>query len=1199
MTRIPSLVALLAALLAGGLAQSVPAATGNDLGFGYSWRDSADGATLQSVVPDPFTTANPADNSAPVGPVAMGFTFPFYGATYTNVWVSDNGWISFQNPAGNPHPTPSGIPTAPGPVAMVAPFWSDLNASNSLRHLMYWGPVPSIGGWMVTWGAGDNLFAQDVSVDCILFPDGRIKFQYRSAANISIATIGVEAAPPVIDGIQIVAGGVLAHPDVAITPNYVIEILPPPILQPHCGAIGVAACGAINDSLPGPLPDTVDFWSCSATAYTATERIYRLDLASPTVLDVTLTGTPGMRLFLLSACSERACIAGPLTTLRLPLGIGTYYLVVDAFSAADHGAYSLNVTCAPLGTPIACGDTVSGTTIGGSTLFNSYPTCTAARSLAGAEAIYSISFATPTNLRISLTAGLPIDIFVVEVGTGIVTGSSCTNWGDTQAVAWDVQSGDYLIILDSAAGSEGAYTMSLTCGIAISCATLEDTIDIGVSRVATISGDTTGAPNRVDIYACDELSTLPGGEHIYRIDMPLDGHLGVYPITGNATYYFLSSCNEGACVGGNTCAQFLTAGTYYLAVDSAGLGGPYEALIVFEEPFNRWSVCEQPVGATTLATTSSPFWNFSDEGFCWDFPGPPTNINYPDGCTFAMYATVRCGTAMHLPFWDCESGNIRIFDVFRGEYLDLTAISDTGFFQQGTEIIWQTDDCVAGSDPLFNETVVDVFFDRPEGLCGIFRIEFPYRHSGFVWELYANCTGARSPGFDIHDSLCTALANFFPLPSVSLISASGDYACPDVTVTYTVENTGCIEANNYPVVLSDGPTVVYTDIIPRIDAGETLTRVFTATFPVTPTTFVILQTDPSNVITECNDVPGQSCGAGTVVDTIDLPGCSGSCQVVAQGRATPASTCVGSPITIDASTSTSSLCPGGVLEYQLSSPLGTIPWQTSPVFPGLLPTMQTDFFLEVRCQGQPGCRGTRNITVPVERPPDFPAASVRAFDEASCTLGIQLTWDPATFFGTTGSGSYNIYKSTVSCADAIARGPHLVGQTTLSLWDPATVVDGTYYYVIEAEDGQPNTRCVPQGPRNSGAVTRVEANGGICVGITDRNQVAPDLLPRIGGTLRAGGDYGNGITRYDEGFVEFTWGTDRPLDVPGGEHFHFYRSSTPDGGWSRRTTDAPILQTGAFTDRNADHPDDATYVYYYLAFVSDSCDNENTAYDDR
>lgn len=1197
-------VFLLLVLLPGTLL----AASGRDLTYGYTWRDSNDGATLEEAVFDgTVLSTNPGDNSTPQGPIDLGFPddFPFYGATYPSIWISDNGFISFAAPA-NSYPTPAAsMPNNALPNGgVLATFWTNLIASDVIQgDTITYGHIASINAFRVAFVGRDlSQAGQPVWYDVFLYSDGRIKFQYTSPATIlGNATIGIENAAG-NDGIQIAAGGV-AQPGVALVPNYVIEFQPPLVLPTQCASIPDRGCTTFNGALPGPLgAGNVLYYGCSTTRNEGRERVQSFTLADASAVTITLTSARPLRAYLLDACDERACLRGPFTTLSIPLGPGTYYVAVDAPLQADEGNYTLDVACTPLGTPaLACGGSTAGTTVGGSNFWSAYP-CAGTTDLSGPERIHRIDIAAATNLTATLS-GMSgnFDLAIVPITAGEILASNCIAWGDTTAVAWNIQPGSYLIVVDGVAGASGTYNLATQCGIRMDCSTLEGTLDFAAGRVQTAVGDTTGGTDTVSTYACDPAVVHDGPEHVWEINLPSDGQIAVYQVEADPglNYRILSACNEGACegvTGSPACATRLAAGTYYLVVDgTGGAAGAYDLMIVYEETFNRWDVCELPQDPTTVADTSSAFWHFSDEAFCIT---NPASHNYPDGCTWAMYAVVRCGTEFHLPMYDVEGGHIRVFDVFRGEYVELTAVSPAGYFAVGDDIRWQDADCEFGSDPRWTEVTVDVSFARPEGLCGVFRIEFPVDHSGFVWELYANCAGDRNPLFQIHDSLCAALADYDPLPNVSLSAASAVATCPDITVTYDIRNDGCSPARNVPVTLRDGGVNVYVDTVPVVNSGETLTRVFSTSFPSTPTTVVELVADLPGVVLECSESSGVACEVNAGNDVQPLPGCLGACQILAAATVSPPQACSGTPITIDATTSSSSLCPGGILEYQLRGPTGTVPWQASPIFGGLLPTATGDYDVDVRCADaalRDTCVDSVRVRAQIDRVPDFDPATVTAQDIASCNVGIRLTWRPATFYGPLGTGFYNIYRSEISCADAVTRAALEVGLSTTNYTDVNTVAGTTYYYVVEAEDSNGPSPCVPRGPRNGGAVTRVDAPGGSCTGILEFVGARPDLLPRVGGTLRAGGSLPGGIVRYGETFVEFDWSSDRAPDLIAGEHFHVLRSESPDTGFSLLSVEPPRTVTGYYIDLQADDTvgNGGTHVWHYLVYSADDCENDN------
>lgn len=82
------------------------------------------------------------------GPISLGFALNFYGNTYTEFWVNNNGNISFND--GISSYTPSGPQGAPEPI--ISPFFADVDTRNPASGLVYLrNDIP--GQVIVTWDA--------------------------------------------------------------------------------------------------------------------------------------------------------------------------------------------------------------------------------------------------------------------------------------------------------------------------------------------------------------------------------------------------------------------------------------------------------------------------------------------------------------------------------------------------------------------------------------------------------------------------------------------------------------------------------------------------------------------------------------------------------------------------------------------------------------------------------------------------------------------------------------------------------------------------------------------------------------------------------------------------------------------------------------------------------------------------------------
>ena len=172
---------------------------GPDL-FGYEWIDSNDpqgpmyqwndiSATGTEVTGwTPTGTFDPMDEGV-AGPIPIGFNFKFYGETQSGVYVSSNGFISFENITDNTY-TNDGIPTAGMPDNIISPFWDDLDGSG--------------GGTVYYQQTADKLIIQytnwqrypstgSLTYQVVLQSNNKIYFYYNNmAATLNSATVGIE-----------------------------------------------------------------------------------------------------------------------------------------------------------------------------------------------------------------------------------------------------------------------------------------------------------------------------------------------------------------------------------------------------------------------------------------------------------------------------------------------------------------------------------------------------------------------------------------------------------------------------------------------------------------------------------------------------------------------------------------------------------------------------------------------------------------------------------------------------------------------------------------------------------------------------------------------------------------------------------------------------------------------------------------------
>jgi subtilisin family serine protease len=184
--------------------------------FGYAWKDSHEpGGPVFSWV-DISTRGTPLtglEDDTNVGPLDIGFEFPFYGTFYNTFYFCTNGWISFTEASSSvfnnlPFPT-----QGESPLAAVAPFWDDLTFivtgsayyySNSDSLMVSWRGVPHVGS------GGPYTF------ELILLESGEIIFQYYNMASpLNNCTVGIQNESG-SDGLQVVYNGSYLENNLAI-----------------------------------------------------------------------------------------------------------------------------------------------------------------------------------------------------------------------------------------------------------------------------------------------------------------------------------------------------------------------------------------------------------------------------------------------------------------------------------------------------------------------------------------------------------------------------------------------------------------------------------------------------------------------------------------------------------------------------------------------------------------------------------------------------------------------------------------------------------------------------------------------------------------------------------------------------------------------------------------------------------------------
>lgn len=178
------------------------AAFGGPDGGGYMWRDTAAGISYSwdDISSTGTILAGRSDDSM-TGPIDMGFTFSFYGNNYSQIYVCNNGYVTFTNDGCSY--TNGAVPNAGTPNNIIAPYWDDLYTLGEVRYETL-GTSPS-RRFVVSWLGVDQYAARgqgDMTFQAILYEtNNRVKMQFMDTlvdnAGISYgagATIGIEGA---------------------------------------------------------------------------------------------------------------------------------------------------------------------------------------------------------------------------------------------------------------------------------------------------------------------------------------------------------------------------------------------------------------------------------------------------------------------------------------------------------------------------------------------------------------------------------------------------------------------------------------------------------------------------------------------------------------------------------------------------------------------------------------------------------------------------------------------------------------------------------------------------------------------------------------------------------------------------------------------------------------------------------------------
>jgi len=126
-----------------------------------------------------------------------------------------------------------------------------------------------------------------------------------------------------------------------------------------CTSATNLTCGQTFSGTTVGGASNVTTYNCQTWSETGPEKVHKVTTTATGNITATLSGmSADLDVFILSSCSENACVAsGDNAATYSSAPAGTYYIVVDGYQGAS-GAYTLNVTCSGGTTPSSC-DTIT------------------------------------------------------------------------------------------------------------------------------------------------------------------------------------------------------------------------------------------------------------------------------------------------------------------------------------------------------------------------------------------------------------------------------------------------------------------------------------------------------------------------------------------------------------------------------------------------------------------------------------------------------------------------------------------------------------------------------------------------------------------------------------------------------------------------------------------------------------------------
>ncbi len=277
-------------------------------------------------------TRVPTGDDTMSGPYDIGFPFPFFGGSRTQVWISSNGWLSFRSSAHSAYSNQC-LPSSQALPLALAAWWDDLNPGLADQGIYVWSNHRDM---LVVSFVGVPSYSNDgaYTFQTILRADGTITYQYLTMAGSALqaGTIGIQDDAAV-------RAVTIACNESFVRDRLALRLSPP---GPSASATSFSYRARVDDGLPfyATITSTA-LLSSGDVSYTlvTTNQVNIVDLsASAAAVDKSIAG-PGDTLFYSMAVRN----TGTATTtafLRDVLPESTVYVPGSASAGASYNAAS-------------------------------------------------------------------------------------------------------------------------------------------------------------------------------------------------------------------------------------------------------------------------------------------------------------------------------------------------------------------------------------------------------------------------------------------------------------------------------------------------------------------------------------------------------------------------------------------------------------------------------------------------------------------------------------------------------------------------------------------------------------------------------------------------------------------------------------------------------------------------------------------